>query len=374
MALQNFSNKYGTLIYPAQEAESATAYQAAATLDAAGESVSIIGRVVLEGGSGSKTISSAGGKIIWRNGGATFANAGTTLRIGINDVVVTTGLEDGTHDVYADLVGGTDTITSNTAYNTAMETGTKTIAHGDIVAVVFEMTARGGADSVIINGLMGSYLFPYRTVDTGAGPAKATSALAPMATIIFDDGTYGWIEGNFEHSGTNSANAFGSGSTPDERALIFQVPFKASLKGAEVMLNAVASGDDFEVVLYSDPLGTPTVVETITADPDIIGSTAGLYKVSFTAYTLNINTNYAIAVRPTTTNTIGLNQMDFLAANDRIPTMLGTNWSLGTRTDQTGAFTQTTTSIPIINLVIDKFDDGVQTGGSGSNTGAVWIG
>lgn len=33
----------------------------------------------------------------------TFANAGTNFRIGIQDVA-STGLEDGTFDVYADLV------------------------------------------------------------------------------------------------------------------------------------------------------------------------------------------------------------------------------------------------------------------------------
>ena len=37
------------------------------TMDAAGESCAFIGNVFLEGGSGSKTISSAGGKIVFRN-------------------------------------------------------------------------------------------------------------------------------------------------------------------------------------------------------------------------------------------------------------------------------------------------------------------
>jgi len=43
--------------------------------------------------------------------------------------VASTGLEDGTFDVYADLVGGTDTITGSADQLTAMETGTKTITH-----------------------------------------------------------------------------------------------------------------------------------------------------------------------------------------------------------------------------------------------------
>ncbi len=126
MALQTLANKMGMII--SSDGGLMGSGINNATMDGAGESQAFIGKVFLEAGTGSKTISSAGGKIRWRSGTVTFANAGTNFRIGIQDVA-STGLEDGTFDVYADLVGGTDTITGSADQLTAMETGTKTISH-----------------------------------------------------------------------------------------------------------------------------------------------------------------------------------------------------------------------------------------------------
>src|SRR3990172_6421351 len=137
------------------------------TLDAAGEKIVFIGRMYLEGGPGSKTISSAGGKIDWRTSAVTWATPGSALRVGIADVDLTKGppgRDDGTFDVRKDLVQGTDSLASNTWVSTAMDTGTKTIAHGDLVAIVFELTATLGVDSVQVaktNNNNISYMMPF---------------------------------------------------------------------------------------------------------------------------------------------------------------------------------------------------------------------
>ena len=73
--------------------------------------------------------------------GPAFSNGSTNLRIGLQDVTPATGFEDGTFDVYADLVGGTDTIAEDVILATPMESGTKTVTHGDLLAIAIEMTA-----------------------------------------------------------------------------------------------------------------------------------------------------------------------------------------------------------------------------------------
>src|SRR5687768_973556 len=110
------------------------------TLNAATDKTCLVGHVYWEGRAASKTISSSGGAIMFRAGAVTFANGSTTLDVGIQDVDSANGpvvRGDGTFDVKKTHQGGTDTINA-TAFNTiSMATGSKTITHGDLVAVVF---------------------------------------------------------------------------------------------------------------------------------------------------------------------------------------------------------------------------------------------
>lgn len=353
------------------------------TIDAAGESCAFIGKVYIEGAASSKTISSAGGKIVFRTGTVTFSNGSTNFRVGIQDVA-STGLEDGTFDVYADLTGGGGGIASNTWYELAMATGTKTINHLDTVAICMEMTARGGTDSVAINSFSsqiqytGNINFSYRTADTGSGPARlGTSPYGGM--IIFDDGTLGWIQGAWFSPGmqTQSVQTYNSGSTPDEYAAVFQVPFKCSIRGGYVVVGSVASTDNFEVVLYSDAQGTPVAERTVTVDPNFTGSTSnnGVYFVSFSSFTLSPNTWYALAMRPTTANNLTLVYIDIGSSfGNKYKKMLplGTNCKLSSRTNQTGAFSEVQTYFqPVFGLFIDKLDDGASSGGG--ETGYAYV-
>ena len=370
MASQVFNNQFGTIVSPWPGFPiiySLTAGAQVGTIDAAGESFTAVGYVLLSTGPGtSKTISSSGGKIHWVTGAITFTDVGSNLRVGIQDVGAT-GLEDGSYDVQADLVGGTDTITANVVMSTPMESGTKTITHGDLIAVVIELTARGGTDSVTVrrNNLLSAGAVPYCTADTGAGPAK--TAAMPMITIEFDDGTMGWFNmSGFAGLVEASAN-INSGSTPDEIALVFRLPFPAVTTGGGFSLGSLASTDDFEMILYSDPLGTPVAERTVVQDADLTAAAvAGYFERSWaTTHTLSANTDYAIAFRPTTTNNLTYNRVNFNTGNGNLrkTTMLGTNWSMYSRTDQSGAFSsQDTTILPIFWVALGAFDDGAGAG------------
>lgn len=375
MALQSLANGMGmsldsTLMW-------STNSVTASTMDAAGESVAFIGKIYIEGAAASKTISSAGGKIVFRTGTVTFANAGTNFRVGVQDVAAT-GLEDGTFDVYADLTGGGGGLASNTWYELAMTNGTKTINHLDTVAICMEMTAMGGADSVVIQsygtqtfGLTDSN-FPYRTIDVGSGPTRNPGGtLGSM--IIFDDGTLGWIEGGWFSPGmqTTSTQTYNSGSTPDEYAGVFQVPFKMSVMGVYLRVGSIASTDNFEIILYSDAQGTPVAERIVTVDPNYTGSASAnnAYWVSFSSITLSPGLWYALSMRPTTANNLTIAYINIGASfGNKYKKMLpfGTNCKFSSRTNQSGAFSEVQTYYqPIFGLWVDKLDDGA--GGSGSS-------
>jgi hypothetical protein len=370
MALQAFANYRGGLFSPAEPFGLNTS-SATTTLDAAGESCALIGYVNLSTGPGtSKTLSAAGGGFIhWPASTITFANGATNVRVGINDV--SAGLEDGTHDVYGDLAGGGGGITGSAMNRTAMTSGTKTINHGDLIAIVVEMTARGGADSVQVtrSGIPQGALVPYGTHDIGSGPVRGLTSVM-RAAIEFDDGTLGWMDG-FVGCLLSIQSAFSSGSTPDEYALVFTLPFRASVSGLWGMMNAAAQPDDYEWNLYSDPLGTPVAERTLTHDADIGDVTTGgqVFSRPFTsAYIIEPNTPHAIALRPTTANTIGFIAMHFgtNGANIRKATALGTNWSMYSRTNQTGAFgSQDTTRLPMFGFWYDSLSDDEGVGGGG---------
>lgn len=338
---------------------------AGASLNLATEEVFCIGQVFFKARTGSKVISSAGGRIFWLTAsGVTFVDAATNLRVGIQDVNAS-GQPDGTFDVFDDLVGGTDTIASSALQNTAMSSGSKTINYGDTVAIGMVMTARGGADQVTVDrvdmqiGLPGqSRTFPY-----GFHLATKNPEVAQFL-IKFDDGTYGWIHANPLRWNTNNTAPTGitysNASTPDEYAGVFQFPFAVQIDGIGVSVGGVASADSYELILYSDPMGTPAVIESVAPDPDIIGvtNTVPYFRLLSTPRLLAANTKYAIALRPTTANTIVWGHLSLDSGFEEIKNAQPfSTLQMASRTDQSGAFAETNViHLPLISLSISGID------------------
>jgi hypothetical protein len=268
-------------------------------------------------------------------------------------------------------------------YEKAMTTGTKTINHGDIIAISFEMTARGGTDSVAVishntvNQISSPINFPYKTADTGSGPTRSNSAVCG-ATILFDDGTLGWLERAYMLPFTSTTQTFNQTSTPDEYAAVFQLPFKCSIGGGYLSIGSIASTDNFDIILYSDAQGTPVAERTVSFDPNYVAATVttGFINISFNSLTLTQGAWYALALRPTTNNDITLvyNNLTTTFGNKyKKPLPFGANCKFSSRTNQTGAFTEVQTYfMPIFGLLIDGLDDGVG-GGSAQPFTTVFI-
>ena len=357
---------------------------AISTMAAANRGVGAVGRLRLQSpNGGSKTLSAAGGgKICWIPWTTTFSNAGTTVRLGIQDVA-STGIGDTTWDVYGDLVGGTDTITGFTYQSAAMTSGSKTMNEGDIIAIMINMTSRGGSDSVGVgyhtnavqfsNNSMGGY--PYLLSNTGGTWVKGGTA-GGMFGIEFDDGTVGWIDQNvffpFGPYGTDGSD-YNLNSSPDEYAAIIQIPFKCSIYGLYTRILNVGTSDAFEVIAYSDPEGTPAAMSggTITVNPAHFRSGGGVSSFYFSApLVLEANTPYGFSFRPTTSgNPIAITYIDMLSsANAKWKKVFPFDLlKLSARTNQSGAFTEVNAQYaPIIGLYLAQVDDGTGSGGGES--------
>lgn len=333
-----------------------------ATMDAAGESIFVVGHIRLSTGPGTSKTLDTNGKIHWRSGAVTFANASSNLRVGVQDVSAA-GVNDDvwTGEPQADLVGGTDTIAATAVITTTIESGSRSITHGDQLCIGAELTTRGGADSIVVNRINPdlSGTESHSALDTGSGPALATQ-YAPFV-IEFGDGTLGWMEPYIYPVVYEASAAFNSGSTPDEYALVFQTPFPFQAGGLFAQLSGLAAADDFELILYSDPLGTPVAERTLSFDMSLYAVGGGVTRTFTSAFSIVANTNYAVALRPTTANSLNFQQCNFGSngANIRKATPLGTNWSMYSRSNQTGAFgSQSTTILPAFGVWATGFDDG----------------
>lgn len=310
-------------------------------LDASGEKFAVVFRVPKSG-----NISHVG----FRTATVTTPQ---TLRVGIQ----TLSSGDASGSAYGSMTAGTQAApASNTWYEVALGAAAAATA-GDMVAAVIEFDSSVGNLNIAgcLSGSNGS-LFPYPSLFTGSW---ARTSAPPILTVKYDDGTYGII-GAWPVSGISAAN-FNNASTPDEKALRFQLPFPARITGYEAMLSVASNAADFDVVLYS---GT-TALATASHDADNVsgtGSTRRIWGFFNSPQDLAANTVYRLALKPTTANNITNVEFTFPSNASMASIFGGIEWYWSERTDA-GSWSDTTTKRPNIYPLFDKFDDGASGGG-----------
>jgi hypothetical protein len=356
---------------------SSVAASSAATLNAATDKLAFIGYVYIDGRPGSaKTISAAGGgSISFRTGTVTFANGSTSVTVGLQDVSATSGpplQPDGSFDVAsAALVGGGGGITTN-AWNTITMTGgtgTKSLTQGDLVAVVVDMTARGGADSVVINSTIPvSYQIPATSEFSASW---ANRSMLPTCVIAFDDGTLGILDCAIPFT-TAGTELFADSDNPDERGMIFQVPFDCKIDA--LSYNALKAGatSDATVTVYSTPTGTPASVAQATILAEQTNSTnVGFHIANLAAeVSLTANTDYCLAVRATGAGSVGLTV--YTLANTAYRTFLpgGTTLAKATRNNGSGSFTAESPAVTIYHMAVRISAVEASAGGGAGGAGS----
>jgi hypothetical protein len=336
------------------------------TQDAANEATIMIGQIFTEDGA-SHTIDTTGSsKLGWMCASSTFANAGSTFKVGIAAVDTATGppgravnvADVITFDVVASFTGGGAGVTSG-AWNESVPTsGTKTIANGDLVAFCTQMTARAGVDSVItvLNADDLGSTFPLTTGFLGG--AYSASTATPNAVVTASDGTLGFFFGCGARSVTTT-QTWNNSSSPSEYGNVVSVPFPVKAYG---IISAISAGGDVDHILYSDPLGTPVAEKTASIDSNVISS-ASISQMTvrmFPApYTMNAGQIVGVIAKPTSVTNVSLAYKSVNTAAYMNQDALGTNCYAINR--NTGAFAAQNSNKDrfAMALLVGAFEHGV---------------
>lgn len=357
-----------TTPFPIYNTQSSTTV--AKVLDALDEKAALIGEVYWSGRPASKTVSSAGGKIAIRLDGITWS-AGSSLIVGIQDVLTTSGpppQPDEVFDVSATISGGSGL--TGSAWNViSMTTGSKTIAHGDLVAIVLHLSAFTTGD--IIRWGTFSVLRPQRPVyneKVGSPPTWATTFQdhLPMAYIVADDGTLGAVFATWAPVMFRAVNeTFNSGSNPNHRGLAFTPQNTIKVDRIVGEFGGASATADYTLQLVQDPTGAATVLQSVTVlgeqtNPAVQRPAQFLIPET----TLTAGTEYGIVVRPDTTTSF---TYGIFTSNDA---NLRALWGEGsyrkiTRNGGTGSYTADSPALtyPILSVGVSAID--IPSGGGG---------
>lgn len=135
------------------------------------------------------------------------------------------------------------------------------------------------------------------TVSSFGGSYLSSSAV-PNGVIIFNDGVVGSFFGGVVFSSV-TAQAFQSGSNPNERGQLFLLPFPVRIFGCYGWMAQATSGN-VDLVLYSDPLGSPVAQMTSRIDQHTIsGTVVNRFNEMFAStYDVPANTPFAVVAKP----------------------------------------------------------------------------
>lgn len=337
------------------------------TLDAVGESCAAIGQLHLSDRGTSKSL--VGATLWFRTGsGTTLNDAGSNFRVGIQDLGAS-GFEDGTFDIYKDFTGGGGVLQNNTWQGHVLSTGSKTVSHGDILAICFELTARGGTDSVKIQYPQNSVPavssgFPYGTSDTGS--LLKTPTLIPAALLVLSDGTIGRIDNTWSWTDPDQDPV----NTTTQTGLYFVAPFTGKIdKVIFGVTDSVATTDMWTITVWGTPLGTPTSLGTYSVQGQNRANTSVVRQEFFrfpTPISVTAGAEYAITAH-TTVGTINTAFINLGTGNGsfRKITALGENWCRCTRTiPSSSPFTLTNYHLPSIAFAYSEIDTSSSGGGN----------
>lgn len=288
---------------------------------------------------------------------------GDTLKASFQDVDATTGNPDGTADQFRTVViAGTDDdkwidVDSSPSLglmtSDGTDTGTKrSVTRDDLLSIVIEFNSfvAGNMEIQTLGGNSAADNTHYVDHFTAAWAKDANAS--PIFALKYSDGTYAYISGCFPAKDSNVVGV-NTGSTPDEVALYFQVPFSCKVNGAAIGVDLDEAAD---VVLY-DSDGT-TVLASKSLDADLRANTIRVpHECQLTETTLLANTNYRLAIKPTTVTNISVPFIDVAAQAIFDQMSGGQNMHWSQRTDA-GAWSQTTTRRPWMAIRISALDDG----------------
>lgn len=274
-----------------------------------------------------------------------FVTTPQTLRVGLE----TLSSGDPSGSQYGGSAVGTQASPASfTYYEVTLATPATAVA-GDDVAIVVQFNATVGNLEIASGEKWGNQNFPYTDHYTGSWSKQGDH---PVGHVRYSDGTYPNI--GFIPAADMPYIGFNSGTTPDERALKFKLPVPARIRGIWARLGTGTG--NFDIVLY-DENGTTLATKSVVA-ANAFSTGNDPHRIIFNApVSLRANKFYRISLKPTTTNNVELGAFTVNSASYLDSFNGGQNFHLSTRTDA-GAWTDTTTNRPGIELLFDQLHDG----------------
>jgi len=353
------------------------------TLDATGEKIGFVGQLIWSD-YGSHTIDTTGSsKFAWMGGTtAVFDDASSIMDIGIQGVNTSGPLAqpDGSFTVKARTVGGgadttSPTLTTTNSWHTITPTtGTATIASGDLCAFVIDFNTRAGSDSVLVQ--VGTYQLgmarPLTLTYLAGAWLTSGTGLMPNCVVVASDGTLGWFVGSALFGVPVVLSTWIATTNPDERGMIFQVPFDCKVSALWCQIRTADAASDFTMYLTSSAESGRTTMAagaaTVVVDASQLNGTGtervGLFPLP-SEVSLTANTDYCVSVRATGTSNLRWGYQTLGDAAYRAFFPGGTTMRGVTANDGSDFSGSSTTTIYPVGVMISHVQDG--TGGGGGS-------
>jgi hypothetical protein len=337
-------------------------------IDATGEKVAFCGRVFFPSRTGTKDIRTLGfrfGTVTKAGGSALTVSLQNVLNAGAGYPMV----PDETQDQTVAIANADAAFVSNTWLQTGNLSADRTVAFGELVAVVLEYDGSGrlGADTVMLSGLAAQNAGPTH----GATGVLKTASWAAQATIPnlilgFSDGTFGTLQGAFPFSALASVSYHSGTAGADEYALELTFPGPVKIDGGGGTWGLTNSSTDVELICYDGT--TPMTDGTAVIDADY-GATASVRPGvgPFAAMlSLAANTTYRLALKPTAASAVLLSYIDVAAAGHFQAHVGGEAWAMTSRVDGGAWAAPTATRRPFLWPYVCAIDDAVGGAGGGA--------
>lgn len=328
----------------------------------AGDFFAWVGRVWFKERSGTKNVQTVGFHF-----GGIVKSGGSGLTVSLQDVNPNAGppmQPDGVKDQTFAIANSNASFAANAWLQTGNFNATRTVAYGDLLAVVIEFDGAGklGSDSFGIVGISesGAARLQGQGVTLVGSTYTAFSAVQDIV-LGFDDGTFGTLQGGYPATALGN-HLFNSGTAvANEYAMGLSFPFPVKLSGMAIYIQ-VSAGADCSVVLYS---GT-TVLQAVAIDSNAISqaATPRILYVPFQEVALAANTLYYLSVLPTTANSVTTYYADVAAAAHLQAHGGGMAFCEYRRLNGGAWSAPVTTRAPYMSLELSAFDDGASGGGS----------
>jgi len=362
MAFQRIGSGFGMLYPPWINTMAGTPTYSGLTIDATGDKVAFIGKV-WNADAATKNIN----KVHIRLGTVTPGGTPATFRVSLQNVTSAVGVTNPDGSVDQSATATTDTLTANTVNSFTLD-ASRTVTYGEYLAVVFDYSAFTAGDVVVINGLAGgtatlTQQMAISFLNTGAWAVQNTTF--PLVVLEFDDGTFGTLDNHLlvPTSISTPTQAVSTSNKP-EYGMTFTttVPLVIDAFWFHHTYTASASGT---FILYSDTTTTVVATSIEPMQPQVIAR-LGIYSTPLT--TINPSTVYHLVYRSQNSVATTYFTLNYAAAGHAAMNAFSSTSGLITRVSAAGAFTTTSTMLPMCGVRIVQVVDGVSSAAGGSSS------